>query len=181
MPWIRDGLEDSRPRTQKKSKAKDCPFEDRPDLLEAKDTGASVFQNKKKVFKNFFQAISKWGKQKGSSKIFREVSGVFQQNFKVQIIVLSLSFGQGNLFWRSWGFKAKDLTFEAKDFKMRPQDQGRPRGLHLCSGSPTFSTPLNASKKILHVFSSFSWNWISPMILFLLLFRSVDPYSWRSI
>ena len=48
---------------------------------------ASVFQKKglqkkqKKVFKIFFQAISKREKQKRSSQIFREVFGVFQQNF----------------------------------------------------------------------------------------------------
>ena len=36
-------------------------------------------------------------------------------------------------FLRTKGFeaKAKDLTFEAKDFKMCPRGQGRPRGLHL--------------------------------------------------
>ena len=39
-------------------------------------------------------------------------------------------------FSRTWDLeaKAKDLTFEAKDFKMcprgRPRGQGRPRGLH---------------------------------------------------
>ena len=37
---------------------------------------------KKKVFKKFFQAISKRGKQKRSSLIFREVSGVFLHNLK---------------------------------------------------------------------------------------------------
>ena len=56
-----------RPRTQKKSevKTKDKPFREqnlsRPTtaMLEAKDTGASVLKKKKKkVFKNFFQAIS---------------------------------------------------------------------------------------------------------------------------
>ena len=31
--------------------------------------------------KKIFQAISNCGKQKGSSQIFREVSGVFQQDF----------------------------------------------------------------------------------------------------
>ena len=37
-------------------------------------------------------------------------------------------------FSRTWGLeaKAKDLTFEAKDIKMCPRDQGRPRGLPTC-------------------------------------------------
>ena len=43
----------SRPRTQKKSEAKDSLF----DPLEAKDTAASVLQ-KKKVFEKVFQEIS---------------------------------------------------------------------------------------------------------------------------
>ena len=36
-------------------------------------------------------------------------------------------------FSKTWGLKAKDLTFEAKvkDFKMCPRGQERPRGLHL--------------------------------------------------
>ena len=37
--------------------------------------------NNENVFKNFFQAISKRGKQKRSSQIFRKVSGVFHPNF----------------------------------------------------------------------------------------------------
>ena len=80
------------------------------------------------------------GKQKRYLQIFRQVSGVFQQNFNGSKIVLSSSRGQGN-FWgpkasrprpRTWGFEVK-----AKDFKMcprgRPRGQGRPRGLHLWS------------------------------------------------
>ena len=62
----------------------------------AKDQGhrrkCSSKKKKRKVFKNFFQAkkvfkkiffqaISNQGKQKRSLQIFREVSGVFQQNF----------------------------------------------------------------------------------------------------
>ena len=52
-------------------------------------------------------------------------------------------------FSRTWGFeakaKAKDLTFEAKakDFKMCPRGQGRPRGLHL------WSLPYNFEVKML--------------------------------
>ena len=70
---------------------------------------------------------SKWGKQKRCSQIFREVSGVFQQNFNASKIcaVLEPSTGQ---FSRTWGFEAKA---KAKDFKMCPWGQRRPRGLHL--------------------------------------------------
>ena len=61
-----------------------------------KDTGAivikkKVFQEnfsgdpqkktKRKVFKKIFHVISKRGKQKKSSRIFREVSGVFKLHF----------------------------------------------------------------------------------------------------
>ena len=90
--------------------------------------------SKKKVFKIFFQAISKKGKQKRTSQSFREVSGIFQHNFNdsKNSAVLEPRTGQ---FSRTRGFeaKAKDLTFEAKakDFKMCPQGQGHPRGLHL--------------------------------------------------
>ena len=65
QPFRRQTL--SRPRTR---------------MLEAKakDTGASVLP--KKSPQNFFQAISKRGKQKSSSQIFREVSVVFLHNFK---------------------------------------------------------------------------------------------------
>ena len=41
-------------------------------------------------------AISNCGKQKRSSQIFREVSGVFQQDFNGTKIVLSSSQGQGS-------------------------------------------------------------------------------------
>ena len=45
-----------RPRTQNKfeAKAKDSPFEDRPSQGQAKDTGTSVLQKKKKGLQNFF-------------------------------------------------------------------------------------------------------------------------------
>ena len=108
-------------------------------MLEAKDTGASVLQRKerssnkfsrrsqkkkKKVFKQILQAISRGGKQKRSSQIFREVSGVFQQNFNgsKNSAVLEPRTGQ---FLRTGGLepKARGLTFEskAKVFKMCPQ------------------------------------------------------------
>ena len=60
----------------------------------------------------------------------------------VQKIVLSSRRGQGN--FRGLEAKAKALIFEAKakakDFKMCPRGQGRPRGLHLCSVVPSIVT-----------------------------------------
>ena len=66
----------------------------------------------------------KWGKQKRCAQVFYEVSDVFQRNFNCSknSAVLEPRTGQ---FSTTWGFEAKDLTFEAKDFKMCP------RGLHL--------------------------------------------------
>ena len=92
-----------RPRTQKKSeaKAKDSPFP-RTDPLEAKDRNArgqgqeprpqAQVISKKKVLKTFFRRKRSpkfffrrsptEENKKRSSQIFREVSGVSQQNFK---------------------------------------------------------------------------------------------------
>ena len=86
-------------------------------MLEAKDTSASALQKKKKkvLHKNFSGDLDK----KTFSKKFFKRSTKFQQFKK---IVLSSSRGQANFR----GLEAKDLTFEAKDFKICP------RGLHLC-------------------------------------------------
>ena len=130
-----------RPRTQKISRPRP-----RTDLLEtkAKDQGhRRKCSPKKKVFKNFFQAISKkrsskiFSGEKGlqkfsfsqfpleenkkrSSQIFYEVCSAFQQNFNgsKNCAVLEPMTGQ---FSRTSGFEAK-----AKDFKICPR--GRPRG-----------------------------------------------------
>ena len=80
-------------------------------------------------------------KKRSSQKIFRRSpqKNVFQKIFQalhkiltIQKIVLSSSRRQAN--FRGLEAKAKNLTFEAnaKDFKMCPQGQGCPRGLHLC-------------------------------------------------
>ena len=81
------------------------------ETLEAKDTSAS---SPKKVFKTFFQAFS------SNKRLPKFFSGDLQ-NFNNSKKVLSSSRGQANFR----GLEAKDLTFEAKDFKMCP------RGLHL--------------------------------------------------
>ena len=69
---------------------------------------------------------SKWEKQKRCSQIFREVFGVFQRNFNCSKNSAVLE-PRTRQFSRTWGFEAK-----AKDFKMCPRGQGRPRELHLC-------------------------------------------------
>ena len=141
MVIVRGGVEDARlkanAKDRKKIRGQGQPFRGqtllrpRTGMLEAKDQGhrgkCSQKKKKKNIFKKFFQAISKREKQKRSSQIFREVSGVFQQNFNdsKNSAVLEPRTGQ---FSRTWGF-------EAKDFKMyprgRPRSQGRRRGLHL--------------------------------------------------
>ena len=119
-------------------------------MLEAKDQGhkAQVLSKKKKkgLHKNFSGDLQK--KKKVFTKIFQAIStkkrfpknfSSAPQNFNIpkNSAVLEPRTGQ---FSRTWGLeaKAKDLTFEAKakakDFKMCPRGQGRPRGLHLwCS------------------------------------------------
>ena len=123
-----------RPRTQKKSEAKDSLSEDRHSRGQGqecsrprprtKETSASALQKKKKkVFTKIFQAIS-------TKKRFPKKFSSASQNFNnsKNTAVLEPRTGQ---FLRTWGLEAK-----AKDFKMcprgRPRGQGRPRGLHLC-------------------------------------------------
>ena len=80
-------------RTQKKPRPRPRTALLRTDPFEAKDRNAGgqgqgprtqpqMFSKKNKVFKFFFQTISKREKQKRCSQIFREVSGVFLHNFK---------------------------------------------------------------------------------------------------
>ena len=97
-------------------------------MLEAKDQGHKrKCSPKKKVFTKIFQAIS-------TKKRFPKNFLSAPQNFNnsKNSAVLEPRTGQ---FSRTWGLeaKAKKFTFEvkAKDFKMCPRGQGRPRGLHL--------------------------------------------------
>ena len=75
-----------------------------------KNTGASVLQkqNKKKFFKNFFQAISKKAKKK-SEQIFRKVSVIFQPSFDLSKSIVQSS--------------AKDMAI-FEDLRLRGQGQG---------------------------------------------------------
>ena len=86
----------------------------------------ALTEEKKKVFTKIFQAIS-------TKKRFPKNVSSAPQNFNnlKNTAVLEPRTGQ---FSRTWGLeaKAKDLIFEAKDFKMCPRGQGRPRGLNLC-------------------------------------------------
>ena len=93
----------SSPRTPKKSEAKDQGHKRK-------------CSPKKKVFTEIFQAIS-------TKKRFPKNFSSAPQNFNNSKngVVLEPRTGQ---FSRTWGL-------EAKDFKMRPRGQGRPRGLHL--------------------------------------------------
>ena len=87
-------------------------------MLEANDQGhnAQVF-SKKKIFSQ-------------KSQLFREISDEEKKVMTLahfsQICEVLFS-AEDKAFSRTWGFEAKDLTFEAnaKDFKMCP------RGLHL--------------------------------------------------
>ena len=122
-----------RPRTQKNfnAKAKDRPSRGQGQRRKCspKKRSSKIFFRRKRSSKNFFTRSPREENKKMSSQIFREVSGVFQQNFNSSknSAVLEPRTGQ---FSRTWGF-------EAKDFKMcprgRPRDQGRPQGLHLCN------------------------------------------------
>ena len=136
-----------RPRTQKKSEAKDSLSEDRHSRGQGPRTQAQVLSKRKKkgLHKNFLGDLQK---KKVFTKIFQAISTKkrFPKHFSSppqsfnnskNTAVLEPRTGQ---FSRTSGLeaKAKDLTCEAKakDFKMcprgRPRGQGRPRGLHLC-------------------------------------------------
>ena len=143
----RGGVEDTRleAKDTKKSEAKDSLSEDRHSRgqgqecsrprLRTKDTKrkCSPKKKRKRYSQKFFRrSPNKKKKKRSSQKFFKRspLKNVFQKIFQAlhkiltyQKIVLSSSRGQ-----------AKGLTFEAKakDFKMCPRGQGRPRGLHLC-------------------------------------------------
>ena len=83
-------------------------------MLKAKDQGHKCkFSSKKKIFKNFIQAIAK---QNGLEKKFS--ANLQNFNHSKNSAILEPRTGQ---FSRTWGFEAKDLTIDAKakakDFK----------------------------------------------------------------
>ena len=138
---IGGGVEDTRleakAKDTKKSEAKDSPSEDRHFRGQGQKRSrprprkqTQDVLSKKKFFKNFFRRSPT---TKKSSKLFSpdlQKNGL-EKNFSAHLqnfnhskdsAVLEPRTGQ---FSRTWGF-------EAKDFKMCPRGQGRPRGLHLC-------------------------------------------------
>ena len=94
----------------------------RTGMLKAKDQG-----HKRKCSPKKKRSSQKFFRRSPEKNAFQKI---FQALYKISTIqkkVLSSSRGQANS-------KAKDLTNEAKakDFKMCPLGQKRPRGLHLC-------------------------------------------------
>ena len=86
----------------------------RTGMLEAKDTSTSALQKKKRSSQKFFR-------RSPQKYVFQKIFQALHKILTIQKILLSSSRGQANFR----GLEAKDLTFEAKDFKMCP------RGLHL--------------------------------------------------
>ena len=135
-----------RPRAQKKIRGQGQPFRGQTLSREAKNrntrghgprTQAQVLSKKKKkgLHKNLSGYLQK--KKKVFTKIFQAISTKqrFPKNFSSAPQTFNNSKNSAVLEPRTWGLEAKDLTFEAKDFKMcprgRPRGQGRPRRLHL--------------------------------------------------
>ena len=126
---VQSRTQGSRPRTQKKSEAKDSLSEDRHSRGQGqecsrprprtKDTSASALQKKRSSQKFFRRSPQK--------NVFQKIFQAPHKILTIQKIVLFSSRGQANF---------RGLEAKAKDFKMcprgRPRCQGRPRGLHLC-------------------------------------------------
>ena len=150
LPEVESRTQGSRPwpRAQKKNPRPRTAFP-RTDTLEGgqeqecsrprtKDTSASALQKKKKRSSQKFFRLSpkkKKKKKKVFTKIFQAISTKqrFPKNFSSAPQTFNNSKNSAVLEPRTWGLeaKAKDLTFEAKDFKMCPRGQGRPCRLHL--------------------------------------------------
>ena len=123
MPEVESKTQGSRPRTQKKSEAKDKkirgqgqPFREQTSRCQGQECSRPRTQAesvlKKKVFKEIFQAISK--KKKTVSKNF--FSG-YLNNFNDSKNSAALESRKGQF---------SEFEAKPKDFKMCP------RGLHLC-------------------------------------------------
>ena len=153
-----------RPRTQKKFEAKDSLSEDRHSRGQeqecsrprprTKDTSASALQKKKRSSQKFFRrspqkkSSQKFFKRSPQKNLFQKIFQALHKILTIQKIVLSSSRGQAN--FRGLEAKAKDLTFEAKDFKMCP------RGLHLCLLHQPNLTLVTAKNK--HTFYVYSYS-----------------------
>ena len=142
-----------RPRTQKNLGPRPRTALTRTNPLEAKANYQGHKRKcpqKKKVFRKNFQAISK---KRSLEKIFRRaiektvLQKIFQGLHKLlttQKILLSSTRGQGS-FRRLEASRPRTLTFEAKDNKISPRGQERPRGLHLCQLSRLLTEPITGN------------------------------------
>ena len=110
-------------------------------MLEAKDQ-----EHKRKCSpKKKKRSSQKFFKRSPQKHVFQKIFQALHKILTIQKLVLSSSRGQANFRGLEASrprprtsksvleAKAKDLTFEAKakDFKICPRGQGRPRGLHL--------------------------------------------------
>ena len=121
-----------RPSTQKKSEAKDSLSEDRHSRGQGqecsrprtKDTKRKCSPKKKKgLHKNFSGDLKKKKKKKVFTKIFQAISTKKRSPKNFSSAPQNFNIPKNRAVLEA---KAKDLTFEAKDFKICP------RGLHLC-------------------------------------------------
>ena len=133
---LRGGVEDTRLEAKTQKNPRPRTAFPRTEPLEAKDRNArgqghkrKCSPKKKRSSQKFFRRSPK--KKRSSQKFFRQSpqKNVFQKIIQalhkiltIQKIVLSSSRGQANF---------RGLEAKAKDFKMCPRGQGRPRGLHL--------------------------------------------------
>ena len=150
MSEVESRTQGSRPRSQKNPRPRPRTALPRTNTLEAKDRNvqdqgkgprrqAQVLSEKKSLQENFSGVFQKTGfknffsgdlqKLRSSKTFFRRATKFLNSENCAVLVPRTAQFS------RTWGFdaEAKDLTFKAKDFKMcprvRPQGQGRPRGL----------------------------------------------------
>ena len=133
------GQKCSRPKTQAqvfppKKTSSNFFFRRFPKKKSLQHNFSGDLKKKRKVSKKIIQVISRREKHKRSSQIFREVTGVFQQNCSDSKNSAVLDPGTGQ-FSSTWGFEAK-----AKDFTMCARGKGRPWGLHLCKGCHNYKS-----------------------------------------
>ena len=87
-------------------------------------------KNKKGLHKNFSgdlqnkkkRSSQKFFKQSPQKNVFQKIFQALHRILTIKKIVLSLSRGQANFQGLEAKANAKDLTFEAKDFKMCPRE-----------------------------------------------------------
>ena len=120
-----------RPRTQKNPRPRPRTAFPRTHTLEAKGRNARGQGHKHKCSPKKKRSSQNFFRRSPQKNVFQTIFQALHKILTLQKIVLSSSRGQAN--FRKLEAKAKDLTFEAKakDFKICPRGQRRPRGLHL--------------------------------------------------